>query len=124
MPRKSAASLAVLPVDGRPRPLEPPADLSDEERTAFVSLINTIDTRHFRPSDTALVAAYVRAICFEARAAEELRKDPVNTRWLSLWEKSNRAMVALAGKLRLCPLSRQDPKSAGREQVPGKRPWT
>jgi hypothetical protein len=125
MPRRSAASLSVLPVDGGPAALKPPSSLSAEERAAFTALVDAVDRKHFRLSDLPLLSAYARAICLEARAAEELRADPLHARWLSVWEKSNRVVVALSMRLRLSPQSRQDPKSAHRERPPGgPRPWT
>jgi hypothetical protein len=36
--------------------------------------------------------------------------------WVSVWEKSGRAAVAFASKLRLCPQSRHDAKRAARER--------
>ena len=121
--RKSSASLALPMVDGGPARLAPPPSLSDPERATFISLVESVDRRHFRPSDVPLLCAYCRAIVLEVRAARELAQSPLDNKWLSLWEKSSRAMVALAGKLRLCPQSRLDPKSAHRERVPGPRPW-
>jgi hypothetical protein len=72
-----------------------------------------------------LVVAYVRAIAFEVQAAKELAADPLNTRWLAVWEKAGRSMVALAAKLRLCPQSRQHPRTTARmPPQSGPRPWT
>ena len=121
--RKSSASLTAPPVDGSPSRLEPPAAMSAAERIIFEQLIGAVDRRHFRQSDAPLVHAYVRAIALETWAAKELTADPLNTKLLLIWEKASRAMVAIAAKLRLCPQSRQNSKTAARMPPVGPRPW-
>ena len=121
MPRPS--KFADPHVDGVPARLEPPLSLSPAERDVFVSLVASIDRKHLHASDLPLVVNYVRAIALEQRAAGELAKDPVNTRWLALWEKASRQMTASAARLRLSPQSRQSARAAGREPTLVARPW-
>ena len=128
MPRKSAASLSVVAVDGQPFRPDPPASLSEAERTIFVDLVAGCDRRHFRPSDLPLLCRYVEAAALGDQAAEQLRLGAViNGRpspWITVQEKAVRAMVALSMRLRLSPQSRIDPKTAGRRQeFQGPRPW-
>lgn|SRR5262245_28150323 len=122
--RKSAASQVVPLVDGTPPVLQAPANLAPVEREVFENLVATIDRKHFRPSDLPLLCAYCRAIVFEERAGRELTQDPTNTKWLAVWEKAGRAIVQLAGKLRLSPQSRQHATTTARMSTySGPRPW-
>ena len=124
MPRKSSAALAFPALDGLPPRLEPPATLSPAERQLFVDLVAACDRKHFRTSDGPLLNSYVRAIDLEARAAKALADDPCDKQWLSVWEKSVRAMTALSMRLRLSPQSRLPDRAVARQKVPiGPRPW-
>lgn len=123
MPRKSSEALLFPSVDGSPPQLEPPASLSAAEREIFVSLVSTIDRKHFRPSDLPLLNSYVRAIDLEARAAKALADDPCDKAWLSTWEKASRVMVALSMRLRLSPQARLPDRATERLKPVGKRPW-
>ena len=123
--RKGSASLVVPPIDGGPSRLEPPASLSEVERGIFEHLIGAVDRRHFRQSDAPLVHAYVRAIALEQQAAKLLAANPTDSKQLAVWEKSTRALVSLSARLRLCPQSRQHPRTTARmppNDLP--RPWT
>jgi hypothetical protein len=64
MPRKSAASLSVIPIDGRSSSrLRPPAtSLSGAERTAFVDLVSACKPGHFQASDLPLPMNNPRAL--------------------------------------------------------------
>ena len=135
--RKSANALSVLKVDGKPNPLKPPAHLGKDERRRFIDLVESVDTTHFRPGDLPLICRYVEADALAERAAAELRRDgPVldgkPNAWLTVQEKSVRALVALSMRLRLSPQSRTDPKTVGRHRYGsvrhlndhiGKAPW-
>jgi hypothetical protein len=138
--RKSAASLAVsCPEDPATR-LEPPRSLSVAERKAFRDLVAAVVPEHFVHCDLPLVCAYVRATALEERAAVQLRKTPTDSKWLAVWEKSQRALVSLSLRLRLSPQARvrntkPDPYAGGRLkpweiggrpletwEIPGERP--
>jgi hypothetical protein len=123
--RISSAALAVAPVvDGQPPKLTPSACLSAAERVIFDDIVGSTARAHFRPSDAPLLNSYCRAISLEQRAAVALERDPFDSKALLLWEKSSRAMVAIAAKLRLCPSARQHPRSTARMPPhTGPRPW-
>jgi hypothetical protein len=122
--RKSASSFVLPAVDGRPERLEPPATLSEDERNIFEQLVASVDRRHFRPSDLPLVVAYVQAIFFEREAARQMKANPAEGKHVTAWEKSTKVLVALSARLRLCPQSRQHPRSAARAPAySGPRPW-
>lgn len=113
MPRKSAAARAIdaISVDGRPKRLAPPKNLSDRERALFIELVSTNTPEHFRPSDLPLLCRYVEAACLAEQAAFELRQNGAvigdkPSPWLVVQEKSVRAMTALSMRLRLSPQSR------------------
>jgi len=130
MPRRSIASLTTAPrVDGRPKRLALPSDLSPEAGRVWREITKTTQPEHFRPSDVPLLKSYCEACAMADRAAAELaRTGPViegkASPWLVVQEKSVRAQTALSLRLRLCPSARTDPKSAGRERLPaGAAPW-
>jgi 5-methylcytosine-specific restriction protein A len=120
--RKSAASLAVSCLEDPETRLEPPRSLSVAERKVFVDLVASVVPEHFVPCDLPLVCAYVRAIALEELAAVQLRKTPTDSRWLAVWEKSTRALVALSLRLRLSPQARV--RNTKVEPLAGRRkPW-
>ena len=110
--RKGTASFVLPSVDGQPDRLEPPVTLSEDERVIFKDLVGAVDRRHFRPSDVPLVLAYVRGIAFERAAAEQLKANPAEGKYVVAWERAIKVLVALSARLRLCPQSRQHPQTA------------
>jgi P27 family predicted phage terminase small subunit len=92
----------------RPRP---PPDLSDAEREIWAQLVGSLDLNHFAPSDLPLLVEYCTAVAQAREAARHLREEgPVVGARVSPWvpyqEKSVRAVLALATRLRLSPQSR------------------
>jgi hypothetical protein len=59
--RKSPGHLEMIPVDGRPSRLEPPAYLTPEETGLFEELITSCGPEHFRQSDLPMLASFVQA---------------------------------------------------------------
>jgi hypothetical protein len=121
MPRKSASSLAY-DVTGAGTRLKPPPDLNELERAEFVSLILALPPDHFTAADLSTVAAYVRAVVAERRAAGELDAAPViegkPSPWLQVWLGQLRACTTLARRLKLNPAGHQPSKSAGEQALP------
>jgi phage terminase small subunit len=124
MPRKSAASLSVVPnVDGQPNRIRPRADVPASLRQIINDLVASVPPEHFRSGDAALLEQYAQAIALARQAYAELeKKGPViNGRaspWIAVLEKTHRSAVALAARLRLSPQSRIDPKTVGRKAGP------
>jgi hypothetical protein len=120
MPRKSAASLAVLtPRRSRAR-LAPSADAPADVIAVFREILSATPADHFVPGDAPLVQAYAEAIVLARRAAVELDRDgPViggrASPWIVVQEKAHRAIAALSMRLRLSPQHRADSRSAGRK---------
>ena len=126
--RKSAAALAMIPIDGKPNRLQPPESLSEAESKVFIDLVTACEPQHFRPADLPLLVRYVEACVLADQAAEQLRLGAViegkPSPWVTIQEKAVRAMVALSMRLRLSPQSRIDPKTLGRQQgYVGPKPW-
>jgi phage terminase small subunit len=110
MPRKSVASLAFPSIFGAER-LRAPAELTPDERALFVGIVADCKANHFQPSDTALLAAYVRTILTEREASIRLKEDGrvINGKpspWIGIWTAANKSMLAFARALRLSPLGR------------------
>jgi hypothetical protein len=76
-----------------------------------------------------LLSGYFEAVCLAEQAARELRGGGAVIKgraspWLVIQEKSVRAMVALAMRLRLAPQARSHPRSVARERAPpDRKPW-
>src|SRR5262245_25676404 len=124
MPRKSAAELNVVAIEGRTNRLRPPANLPQPERDLFAQLVAASAATHFKLSDVPLLTQYVTAAVLADRAAEVLRVEPVvggrPSPWLAVFEKANRAVVALSMRLRLSPQARSPnhPPGARKEPTP------
>jgi phage terminase small subunit len=115
MPRKSvasiASSLAFPNVSGASEWLRAPADLTEDERKLFVAVVSDHPANHFKASDAALLAIFVRAILTEREASIRLKKgghviDGKPSPWLSVWTAANKSLLALGRALRLSPLAR------------------
>jgi hypothetical protein len=119
VPRKSAASLSVV-VDTQQARLRPPTNLPQPERTLFVELVTSCAPSHFRQSDLPLLTQYCAASVLSERALDELRREPVSkdnkaSAWLQVFDKANRACMALAMRLRLSPQARAPNNPTRRE---------
>src|SRR5918992_5414520 len=128
MPRKSAAALAMVRVDGRPEKLKPRPDAPAEVKAIFKEIVASVAPEHFYPSDSYLIERYSEAIALARRAYTELSTsgpvaDGKPSLWLVALEKAHRSSVALAARLRLSPQHRYNPKVAGRERRQGPMPW-
>jgi hypothetical protein len=121
--RKSPGHLAGLAFQTEHPRLDPPASLTDLERTIFLEVVESCTPEHFRTSDRSLLVAYVAA----AALAQEAKATALSDRKAALtWEKATRAMATLASKLRLCPSTRSDPRTIARERPLNshlRRPW-
>jgi hypothetical protein len=126
MPRKSAASLSVISIEGRANRLRPPTNLPEIERNLFASLVAANSPTHFKLSDMPLLCQYVAAAVLADQAAAELRVAPVigglkPSPWLAVFEKCTRATTTLSMRLRLSPQARapkNDRPSARKEREP------
>lgn len=100
------------------RRLTPPRPLGEGPSTIWAYIVNSVAFDHFRECDAPLLAEYCRAAHQADQAAVALAKGgPVSggkpSPWLTVQEKSVRAMTALSARLRLCPQSRFDRLKAG-----------
>jgi hypothetical protein len=122
MPRKSTAELTLIVprVDGRPTRLQPPDDLSPNERQQFVDLIDSTAPEHFRASDLPVLCEFVRTVCLARHAAKMLARTggPIAegelNPWFSVLQRSQRMMSIFSTRLRLTPASRSSPRTIGR----------
>jgi len=113
MPRQSAASMAVVRVDGpRAARLTPTRQLSAEAREVFEAITGSVDPAHFVASDQVLLEAYAEAIVIGRRAAQAMRNG--DRRALNEWSHAVRAIASLSARLRLAPSAREHPRTTGR----------
>ena len=111
MPRKSAQSFEIVAIEGVSPRLEAPKHLSSDEAALFRQIVSQSTAMHFARSDSEVLALYCQSAFLTAKAYAAACQSPDNLRD---WEKCVRVMASLAGKLRLCPSARIDPKSLGR----------
>ena len=107
MPRTGPLNAIRPVVSAMPTRLRPPDTLSDGARAEFLRIVTAERPDHFRALDLPLLTQYCESSALAARATLELQRDDAPARWLSVWEKANRTMVALSARLRICPQSRQ-----------------
>ncbi len=117
----SKFEIDVLNVEGEPTRLDPPADLTNDERSLFLQIVGACSPKHFVPSDLPVLVSFVQATLLARQAIKIAAKDSAA---LMTWEKSVRLQGMLATRLRLAPQSRFDAKTNARQQPRvGPYPW-
>jgi phage terminase small subunit len=106
----------------KPR-LKPPATLSKGAAAIFTRTVAAVDPDHFSAVDGPLIEQYAAAADLACQAQTNLDShgaviDGKASPWLAVLEKSSRACVALAARLRVCPQSRFDRLTAGANSRP------
>jgi P27 family predicted phage terminase small subunit len=111
MPKRSAADLAVVRLEGGFNRLRPPAELGEAEREIWREVVGSCRPDHFQKCDAPLLVRYVENVVLARRAAAALASDGpvvhgrVNP-MLVVAEKCDRALVALSMRLRISPQAR------------------
>jgi hypothetical protein len=115
--RKSAASLAVVPIASSAVPLQPPSRLTADESAVWRETVASVKPGWFRGSETVL-ETFCRAVVVERRLAARLHQlDPADERFggVARTHRAEAMLVGnLAGKLRLtvrATLDRETTKS-------------
>jgi phage terminase small subunit len=102
--------------------LRPPAHLSPAARGVFVEIVASLAADHFMAADSDLLCAYAKAVCLEREASDHLDREgsvvagKVNA-WITVLEKSQRALVAFSLRLRISPQSRSRGKVRGEPKL-------
>lgn len=109
MPRRSAASLTVVPFKAQMR-LTPTVPLNKAERALFVATVSTHP--HLRPADAACLTAFAQAMC---KAYALSKKNDAQA--IAAWEKVSRVAAMWAVKLRITTQSQVLPDMAGRKRA-------
>jgi phage terminase small subunit len=114
---------------GAPIHLETPHDLPKALRTIVDDLIASQKAGHFKRGDEILLESYAAAHLLGREAFEKIKQegaviDGKPSPWLTVLEKTGRALVSLSGRLRLFPQMRVSSRDAGKSS-PGYRspPW-
>jgi len=113
-----------------------PKDLTDAQRKQWRSIVNSLPADYFRPSDVSLLRAYCIASAMLADAADEIGRDGITIdnghgrrvphAAVHVMSAATAAMAQMAVKLRLCPSSRYDDRTAATKanaSKDAKRPW-
>jgi hypothetical protein len=123
MPRRSAANLSVMSVDGTPPRLTPPSTLNADAKKVFLDVVCSVRPEHFQPAHGLLLARYAECAVMAGDAATMLANDgPVTadgkpSPWLAVHAGMVKSMVALAHRLKLSPQSRS-PTNPSRPSQP------
>ena len=123
MPRRSAASLAVVPPVSAPR--EPaPAHLVPEEQAEWRKVVDSLPAHWFPGASYSLLEVYCQATVttrwLAGQVAAHERGSSAWRQWHRLWAAEAKLAVQLATRLRLHP--RWD-RSIVRKVPTGPRPW-
>ena len=117
----------VVPLDASASRVLPPADLTKEEREAFVKLVGSVHPNHFQQHDVPLIVAYVQSMLHSRKSSADLSSKFAGPGTLAMWDRSTKMMATLATRLRLAPQSRFDAKTAHRNAAKtppaGPKPW-
>lgn len=93
--------------------LKPPPALSEPALKVFEYVVGAVDPGHFSEVDLPLLEAYATSAAMATLSAQMLEQegavvDGKANAWLTVQEKSQRSLVALSARLRICPQSRFD----------------
>jgi len=123
MPRKSAASLGVVPATTIPRE-PPPPHLAEEEQMEWRRVVDGLPAHWFPAASYSLLEVYCQATVTTRWLAAQMVAHERGSRgwkeWHSLWAKEAALAVQLATRLRLHP---RWERTALRRTPSGPRPW-
>ena len=116
--------------------LKPPPDMADAPRKEWRAIVNSLPADYFRPSDVSLLAAYCVWAAYARQCRVEIDRDGItidngNGRRIPhpathVLQSATAAMSQMAVKLRLCPSSRYDDRTAATKangDANARRPW-
>jgi hypothetical protein len=128
MPRRSAASLSVVPPVGPKRP-EPPSGLTPDQVRHWQAIVSEMPPDFFITGSLPLLAAYVRHVSIadllgKAINATDLEADLDRYDQLTRMACRESGMLAtLAQKMRLAQSARYESKKRAPVTSPSRRPW-
>jgi hypothetical protein len=135
MPRKSAASLSVIP-SGLPQRPPPPAELTPTQAGLWTVIVGQMPADYFIAGSWPLLVAYCRHVdtsnvlagLINAIDPARLATDEVLARYGRLTEmaaRETKAIASLSTKLRLAQSNRYDSKKriATTPAIPWAKPW-
>jgi hypothetical protein len=132
MPRRSIAELTVVqPADvERDHRPAPPSDLTPEQRTEWLALVNRMPADWFTRESHGVLAQYCRHVVAARRVAQLIeaaeQEDPLDItkydKLLAMQEREGRALSSLATRMRLTQQSRYEARKTAPIK-PAARPW-
>jgi hypothetical protein len=136
MPRRSAASLSVIPTALPQRPA-PPKELTREQAKEWVEIVGSLPISWFAAGAQALLVQYCRHLTTArvlARAIDAIDTTQLGDRavlrrygiLLGAAQRESKALINLGRALRLNPQSRMRAETAGRAAAkagPSRKPW-
>jgi hypothetical protein len=129
MPRRSRASLNVIP---GPYPVyrpEPPAEFTDAEKTTWNEVVEGMRDSWFSKATLPMLRGYCALVRQADEVARDLRKVPANSKEGRLLGRQFRdllaSMAVIGTKLRVCPSSNKSTKDGQRRgtRTLAPRPW-
>lgn len=112
MPRRSAASIAVVPGLQAVERVRPPRGLTPNQKGHFAALVASKPAEHFQPCDVPLLVALARHLAMADAAAALLEQaDDVDAldRAAAMLSRETGRIATLMTRLRLTPQARYTP---------------
>ena len=129
--RKSGADLAIVPRRGEILVLErpqPPENLSDEEKTQWITTVNTFEADHFNAAALPLLEAYCFSAVERRKIAQRVREMEEGDgeireldRLLAMHEREARLLAQHASRLRIA--SATHVKQVKAQTIRSGKPW-
>lgn len=124
MPRRSSSEIGAPIFGPDPPRLSPPASLGELEKRAFVDLILSLPSSHFRPSDAPLVARWAELVVQcevahgEMQAGGMVTSDGKPSAWFVVYQQATRSLLTVSARLRLSPSARSHATFTSHEEPP------
>ena len=121
--RKSSAELSVISINSKRKPIDPPAELSPEERAIWWEITESVAPNHLRDSDRPILSALCTAIHLSRFYAREIGGEDASA--FKSYTEATKLVISLTTKLRLTPQSRSRPETVARHEGRrrGSAPW-
>ena len=128
MPRKSAASLSVVPL-GLPAKPSPPRGLTKSQLAQWGAIVGEMPHDYFTAGSMPLLVAFVRAVDAANTIAKMIQATDINedlgrySKLLEMAARETKSMCALAQKMRLAQSAGPDSRKTVKTRGTGQPPW-
>jgi hypothetical protein len=107
MPRPSRDEIELAHLLPGPHRLQPPHDLDGAARQIFIETVAAVESDHFRPEDSPLIACFARTVVLERQAAAHVGGTEHPQEWAEAHRSLAESLTLLARALALGPKARR-----------------